>query len=209
MAGTFPFTNPGGPSYPFEFEGFASDYNAKANNSIAYHRQAIKPTGHRWRLSLRSKFLDQTNWRVLFAFLVAQEGIFSTFTINSALFNAPRGTAAGSPQANGLALAGATALATDGWAPGEAVLKAGDVFKFANHAKVYMVISDALSSGAGGCNLNFRPALVADVADNEALTVTNVPYTVALAENQHRVEHAASDGVYLTKIEFEMIEVWN
>jgi hypothetical protein len=209
MAGTFPFSNPGGVGYPFEFEGVTSDFNAKANNAMAYQRQAIRPTGHRWRLSLRSRFLKQADWRKLYAFLVAQEGIFSTFTINSTLFNTPGGTVSGTPLANGLTAAGAMELATDGWSFSQTVLKAGDVFKFANHAKVYMAISDAVSSGAGACNLSFRPALVADVADNTALVVSNVPFTVALAENAHRIEHASVDGQYLSKIEFDMLEVWN
>ena len=60
--------------------------------------------------------------------------------------------------------------------------KAGDVFKFAGHLKVYMVTSDVTSDGGGLATINFTPSLSATPAASEGITVTNVPFRVMMTD---------------------------
>ena len=57
-------------------------------------------------------------------------------------------------------------------------VKAGDFIKFANHTKVYMVVSD-FSSGT----MTIEPALHESVADNETVTFNSVPFTMRVARD--------------------------
>jgi len=71
---------------------------------------------------------------------------------------------------------GDTSIAVDGIT---GTLNVGDVFKFANHNKVYWATADRAGSGT----LSFQPALVSAVLDNEVITYDNVPFTVRLAND--------------------------
>ena len=93
----------------------------------------------------------------------------------------PQGVASGSPLVNGASQSGRT-LVTDGWTPSTTgILKAGDFIGIAGQTKVYMVTADATSDAAGNATLTIEPALMATPADNAALVVRNVPFTLALA----------------------------
>jgi hypothetical protein len=69
-------------------------------------------------------------------------------------------------------------------------LKAGDVFKFANHSKVYMATADRSGTGS----LSFQPALVSAVSDNEAIAHNDVQFTVRLANDVQ--EYSISTGLH-------------
>ena len=62
------------------------------------------------------------------------------------------------------------------------MLKAGDIFKLAGHSKVYMLTADAHSYSLGQTILEFEPALRQSPADNEALIIYSVPFTVMLSD---------------------------
>ena len=62
-------------------------------------------------------------------------------------------------------------------------LKAGDFIGITGQTKVYMVTSDANSDASGNATLNIEPALMAVPTDVAALTVRNVPFTLALASD--------------------------
>lgn len=66
---------------------------------------------------------------------------------------------------------GATASVTN-W------LRDGDVLVLPGHTKVYMVTADVDSDGSGNVAIPITPPLVASPADNETLTLTDVPLTV-------------------------------
>ena len=60
------------------------------------------------------------------------------------------------------------------------VLKAGDVIRFANHTKVYMVTTDCNSESNGEAIVNIQPGLVETVSNSEAITTNNVPFRMIL-----------------------------
>lgn len=119
----------------------------------------------------------------LWAFLLAQRGQYETFQIVlPAPYGTPRGTWAGSPAVDGGSQTGRS-INLDGFSAG-ATIKAGDLFKFANHSKVYIATADAVANGSGQvAGLAIEPALMTSPADGEALTSSSVPFTMALSSD--------------------------
>ena len=96
-------------------------------------------------------------------------------------------------------------IALDGFtASTTGALKAGDLIKFANHSKVYMVQSDIDSNSSGELTVLISPNLVAALADNEAVTVNKPSFTVYLENNEIMYSTDAS-GLYT--ISFDVREV--
>jgi hypothetical protein len=149
-------------------------------------RQVRSRGGQRWGFALGFQNRTRDEMAPLLAFALAQVGQYETFTYTPPVIGTPRGVATGTPLVVGAHTTGRS-VATDGWTPSITVMKAGDFLKFANHAKVYMLTADAVSSGGGAATLAIEPELVSDLADNEAMTITAVPFTVAFASDAHEV----------------------
>jgi len=67
-----------------------------------------------------------------------------------------------------------------------------------------MVTADATSDGSGNATLTIEPPLLADVADDESITVADVPFTVALV-NDTQVFAAGPPNLY--EFSLQLIEV--
>jgi len=94
----------------------------------------------------------------------------------------------------------------DNFTPGTAgIMKAGDVVRFAGHSKVYMLRADADSDAWGHAALQIVPPLIHTPANGEALTVTNVPFTVALDGDV--VQYRASRPS-LFQFEMDLVEAY-
>ena len=79
---------------------------------------------------------------------------------------------------------GSTAVdvALTGWTSGT-ILKAGDVIKFSNHSKVYMVTGDVTPDSAGDVQINFEPALITAVTISTTVTFNNVPFKMIMTND--------------------------
>ena len=152
-------------------------------------RQVRSRGGQRWGFSLQYRNLTRALLSELIAFALAQRGQYSTFSFVPAVLGTPQTAVSGTPLCAG-ATASGRSVATDGWANSVTAMKAGEFIKFANHNKVYMLTADVVTNGSGQATLAIEPALQAGVADNEALTVTAVPFTVAFASDAHEVSLA-------------------
>lgn len=174
-------TPPDMPSTPGPMAARVSSY-APTYVSVtnALTRQVRSRGVQAWRLGLAYGGMKRADFAPLWAFLVKQGGQAGSFTAQLSAF-APRGTAAGTPMVNGGSQTG-TSLVTDGWTPGDTVLKAGDFFQLENDKKVYQVTADAVANGSGQVTLSLYPALRKVPADNAEI-YTDVLWTVALAED--------------------------
>jgi len=119
----------------------------------------------------------------IYAFVVSQRGQYETFTYTPPLIGVARGAMGGTPLVNAVHAVGVTSIATDGWPNSTLVLKAGDFVKFAGHNKVYLVTANATTDGTGAVTLTIEPPLNTALANNEAITVNGVPFTVALVSD--------------------------
>lgn len=171
MAGTFP-TTPRLTSVSLE---------SRSQTFISFSqsgRRNVRQVGaQRWKMKGTYSNLTRQQFMPVWAFLMDQEGQWDTFDFVIPDLATPQGTAGGTPLVNGASQVGKSII-TDGWNFSETVFKAGDIFKFTGHQKVYMITSDVTSDGAGNATLNFMPALTESPAENEALIVTNVPFRV-------------------------------
>ena len=85
---------------------------------------------------------------------------------------------------NGAQAVGDSTIAMDGFSNSTTgVLKAGDLIKFANDNKIYMVTADADSNASGEATVSIEPPLQDAVVDNEAVTVNKPSFTVALVQD--------------------------
>lgn len=121
------------------------------------------------------------------------------------------------PKVKGASQTGRSII-TDSWVlktgtgNGSDAFKAGDYVKFANNDKVYVVTADVTSSNKTSTNIdggiatiNIEPALVVSPADQSALTLASVPFTVALTGN---VQEFSTGTAGLYQYELDMEEVF-
>lgn len=162
-----------------------SHYPTIISVSHSLKKQVRSRGGQRWMIEYEYPVLTRVQFSELFAFLLKQRGRYDTFTISPPTVATPQGGIPGSPIVQGANQTGRSVV-TDGWGTTQSnVLVAGDFIKFANHSKVYMITANASSNGTGTgeATLSIEPALITSPADNSAITVSSVPFTVSLADD--------------------------
>jgi hypothetical protein len=117
-----------------------------------------------------------------------------------------RTTANNLPRTSGATSIGATSISVTNVsdASPEPMIRAGDFFKFFNHSKVYMAAAD-VASVSGTTTLFFSGALCANVPNNTAITISNVPFTCILDEEVQEFESGIGG---ITTLSVSMREVW-
>jgi hypothetical protein len=169
-------------------------------------RQARSRGSQRWLLTVNYSPMTRANFAPLYAFSMKQKGQFDTFTFTPPVISTTQGQSSESPVVNGALAVGVTSASIDGLTASQTdILKAGDFFKFSGHSKVYMATDDMDSDGSGDGTLNFAPALVNAVADDETLTISAVPFTVAFTNDLTTFNTDASS---LYGFSFELAEVF-
>ncbi len=185
MSGSFP-ANPAPASLKIR-----SMQPTLVSTAHSLQRQVRSRGGHRWMLSASWPALTRAQWAAFYGFAQAQRGQYGTFTyVLGGYLSSPQGAGTGTPLVKGASQSGRSVI-TDGWtALVTGILKAGDFIKFAGHAKVYMLTADVDSDYTGSATLAIEPALFATPADNEAITVNNVPFTVAFGSDTRETDVA-------------------
>ena len=142
--------------------------------------QRASGTGQYYRITAEYSNLTQAQVRQIMGHMAGESGPLNSFTFALPTY---LGTITGSGASMGTV--GATAIGSSattltvgsGSTP---YFKAGDLFKFANHNKVYQVTADATTT-----TLNFKPPVRALVPTSTAITTTSLSMTVRYAtDNQ-------------------------
>ena len=191
MAGTYPTTP------EFQAIDLQSRHNTLISESISGKIQARSIGGQRWSFSAKYNPMTREEFNPVYAFVISQQGMLGQFTIVPPVISSTSGTATGTMAVNGITSSGTGTVPIDGIT---GIIKAGDFIKFANHSKVYMVTADR--DGAG--DMTIEPELVADVADDEEITYTSVPFTMRLANSIQSYSLSANEYY---EYEIDMIEV--
>ena len=174
--------------------------------SHSLKRQVRTSNVQRWALAMSFPPMVRSIYMQFYAFLIKQRGQFDTFTCTLPGYEKPQGTWAGTPVVNGGGQTG-RAINLSGFSASQPyVVKAGDIFKFAGHSKVYMATADASSDGAGLATVSLEPALMASPAADEALVASEVPFTVALTSDTQDLPIAS--GLQPTALSISMVEVF-
>jgi hypothetical protein len=190
MSGTFP-SDPG-----FVAVNFTSEFYNLSSTSLSGRTQVRAIGGQRWSFSAAFPPMAASEYGPVNAFIIKQRGMFESFQIVLPNVSYTSGTPSGSVTSNALSI-GATSVTVSGLT---GVLKAGNVFKFANHSKVYMITADRSGNGA----MTFEPPLVATVGNGEGITYTAVPFTVRMNNNVQEFKYNLDNTV---AYEIDMIEV--
>jgi hypothetical protein len=199
MSGQFP-TSPN-----FRSLNFKDNRPTLVNQTLSGRKQVRQIGSQYFSFTVQMPPLQQEKAQEVFAFLQKQKGSFEDFTIVAPLDNLGAGKAETDIQVVGAHTSGDASIVLDGFTASQTgALKAGDLIKFANHSKVYMVRDTADSLSAGEMTLTIEPNLVASLADNEAVTVNKPSFTVYLESNEIMYSTDAS-GFY--SISFDVREV--
>lgn len=162
--------------------------------------QRASGTGQYYRLIASYQNLTQSQVREIMGHMAAHSGPLDSFTFQlpSYLGNITgSGTSIGvSGGPNAIGQTSVVMTVGGGTTP---YLKAGDLFKFATHDKVYQTTADATTT-----TLNFRPPLRAIVNNGTGITTTNLSLTVRYASDNQ--EFIIGQDLY-SSFSIEFVEV--
>lgn len=144
------------------------------SESVSGKLQARQIAGQRWSFSASYAPMTRFEFAPVSAFIMQQRGRLNTFTIELPIMSDSGSSATGTLAANGAVTSGNTVITVDGLT---GTLELGDLVKFDNHDKVYMVVA---KSGTNMTSMTIEPPLAEDVADNEEIIYNNVPMKVRL-----------------------------
>ena len=196
MSGSLPLTN-------FSAINFKSNQKtlvSVAEDGTQFTRQV---DGQRFSFSLPYPLIKQSEFKPMMAFIMSQRSRKETFTVTlPANFNSS-GTASGTP--HGTASAGATSITLGGGASGS--FKAGDIIKFANHTKVYMIVSDHADISTG--TITIEPPLKSAIS-SQNITYDSVPITVRLVSDlqEFKTNSITNTGELLFTYEIDVSEAF-
>jgi hypothetical protein len=186
MSGTFPTAG-------FTTMDFTSNVNNRVSRSVSGKVQRLKTGAQFFSFKLKSPPLSKAEFKQIFPFIVQQDGQSETFTVVLPEMSSTTGTAAGIITVTDEFGAGSLTCIVDTVATG--TLKKGDLIKFSNHSKIYMLTEDVNLDGSTHNTMNFYPNLVTGITNTTTLTYNDVPITVYLDEDQQSFTTQA-DGTY-------------
>jgi hypothetical protein len=167
MSGTYPITQ------SFNAVGFTSVFYNLSSTSLSGRTQVRNIGGQRFEFTATYPTLTRSEFAPIAAFIMAQRGMAEEFTIVLPEISSKSGDATGTVLTSLSEAIGQTVISIDGLT---GTLKAGDMIKFSNHNKVYMIVSDR----AGNGDLAIQPSLTVAVPNNTEITYDDVPFTVRL-----------------------------
>ena len=176
-------------AFPTSKKPSVFNFSSNRPNSTAYTlsgKRSVKQFAAQYfSFSVQMPPMNQADFMEFYSFLVKQKGSFDTFTFQYPLENQGVDKAQTDIAVNGSASAGATQVPMDGFSTStNDVLKAGDLIKFANHNKIYMITDDENANSSGEvAAVDIEPPLQAAVVNNEAVTVNQPSFTVALEQD--------------------------
>ena len=199
MSGQFP-TSPN-----FRQINFKDNRPTLLNQTLSGKKQVRQIGSQYFSFTVQMPPMQQEKSQEVFAFLQKQKGSFEDFTITAPLDNLGAGKSETDILVAGTHTAGDASIALDGFTASQTgALKAGDLIKFANHSKVYMIQSDINADSSGALTVLISPNLVTALTDNLAVTVNKPQFTVYLESNEIMYSTSAS-GFYT--ISFDVREV--
>jgi hypothetical protein len=169
MSGAFPNTT------GFRTLDFQSNTNSRVSVSVSGKSQRIKTGQQFWSLKVQSPSKDRADFMADYSFIVQQDGQVESFTFVPPGIGSTRGTATGTITLNATYGIGSSLVKGNG---GSGTLKKGDLIKFSNHNKIYMLTQDINMDSSSEDFINFYPPLTTAVTNSTTVTYENVPITV-------------------------------
>jgi hypothetical protein len=204
MSGSFPIS-----SSAFSTMGIKSIQNTIVSKTQSGKHLSRQIDGQRFAFTAKIITAKRSDvYGELMAFIMKQRSQKEHFTIIPPELEDARGVETGTLAVNGSHTAGDTTIAIDGFASDTANrLRQGDFIKFNGHTKIYMVVADVTSS-SGAATVTIEPPLISALADDEAVSYDNIPFTVHLTNDvqEFGVVGASSTGELLYEFELDVEE---
>lgn len=177
MAITYPLSLPTSIGIA-EIELRANNVVGISQSPFTFDQQIVQHQGQRWEASISLPAVRKDLSEPWVAFLLSLKGPVGTFLLGDPNMATPQGyagTNAGTPLVNGAVSSGASEIDIDGVPASYTYLKAGDYFQLGSGstATLHKVLVDADSDGTGACTIDFWPSVRRDIADGEAVVVSN------------------------------------
>jgi len=183
--------------------------NLKMNDpSITFRSQngrrvSRKVGGHLWSFTLTFPPMTKEKFRPVIGFIAGLRGSYSTFTVVPPNLAVPQGHIITSGVI-GTAAAGATQVDVSNNTGGTIELRMGDIIKFSNHNKVYMLTTDVTIVDGQNELVGVSCPLLQSVSSTP-LTNNQVPFTVALNNDLQEIKTEVN-GLYT--FELDVTEVY-
>ncbi len=168
------------PNKGYKALDWQSNTKSRVTTAVSGKVQRIKTGAQHWSFKLQSPSMSRAEFMADYSFLVQLDGQVTSFTIIPPEIGSARGTASGTLTNDATVAAGQSACQTDG---GSGTLLKGDLIKFSNHDKVYMVTADRTISGTNDA-INFYPPLVTGITNGTTVTYDNVPVKVYMDKDE-------------------------
>lgn len=167
-------------------------------------RRAVrKVSGHLWSGTFVYPPMTKAQFTPIRGFLAKLRGVYNTFTIVPPHLANPVGTQLTDTTVNVAAAIGATSVVVGNTAVGRTFI-AGDVLKFSNQDKVYILTDDTTSTGTTA-TIKFAPPLITAVTTAHTVKHKDVPFTCALSNS---VQEMKTDLMDLYYFEIDIEEVF-
>ena len=178
------------PSKGYKTLDFQSNTDTRSTTSVSGITFRVKTGAQQWRFKLQSPSLSRADMMADYSFIVQLDGQLTGFTIIPPGIGSARGTASStwgidtttSTDPLQSPAIGSSNVALDN--TGGGTLLKGDLIKFSNHDKVYMVTADTNVDGSTKSRLSFYPPLIAAVAADTTVVYDNVPIKVFQDKDQ-------------------------
>ena len=183
------------PNKGYKALDWQSNTTSRVTTSVSGKVQRIKTGAQHWSFKLQSPGMTRAEFMSDYSFLVQLDGQAIAFTIVPPEIGSARGTATGTLTNDATVAAGQSACQTDG---GSGTRLKGDLIKFSNHDKVYMVVADKTISGTNDA-ISFYPPLTTGITSSTTVTYDNVPVKVYMDKDELRFI-TQTDGSYKYEI---------
>lgn len=203
LIGTWPST------IGFRTVDFESQTQTRITETQSGRTVRFSTATNKYTARIRYPFMSVAEFRPIQAFATRANGSLNSFDI---VFPTISDTIGGYPNqtvyVSSAAAIGASSVTITSDQVSSTILKAGDVVRFANHTKVYMVTTDISSDGAGVATLEIFPTLIQAIEDDSAggsvgVTVNQVPFRMFI-DNDVQVYKHQLDGT--VSYEFDLVE---
>ena len=198
MSGTFPTAG-------FTAMELQTNTRSRLTESISGQTQRLKSGAQYWSFKLKSPPLSRSDFNAIYSFIVQQDGQVEAFTVVPPVISSTTGTAAGTVTVADVTTAdplmgtsaGSSSVGVSG---GTGTLKKGDLIKFSNHNKVYMLTEDVDLDGSTVDQVSFYPPLIESVTGGATtITYNSVPFRVFFEKDEVGYTLQA-DGFYRYEI---------
>tara|TARA_B100000214_G_scaffold363269_1_gene328615 strand:+ start:181 stop:810 length:630 start_codon:yes stop_codon:yes gene_type:complete len=194
----------------FKTLDWQSNVNTRTTETVSGKTFRVKTGNQKWSFRLSSPAMSKADFLADYTFFIQRDGTYESFTIVPPEIGSTRGTASGTITVSGVTVAetesGGVALGLTAGSSNVGVnnaasgtLKKGDLIKFSNHDKVYMLTADVNLDGSSVNALSFYPPLTTAVTSSHTVTYNSVPVKVFLDTDELKFV-TQPDGLYRYEI---------